>query len=284
MSGNTCISENSRSITTKVVLATESWPCRLYPPLNKESMMFQINLACTPQRTPSSPTWASTRSESMSRMWIVQYQHPRQACLYPQESHLLDPKVLVDPNCCLSPKTLADPIYRLQNHVVSPQRPLHQQTNPADKEDCTPRGRGKWSRLQVPELSAQGDPRGKQVVLPRIIEDSNCRGIFHLSRQDIVRPRARSQLSWQLSKSSCPCPLDQQRGAGGNMRSAPKWLHPLNMKTYHFNSWEEGSYLVQTKRSASGLPLFSRKQVIWTSSPLKASSSNVSSGVPGGSG
>ena len=62
------LSENSRSITTKVVLATESWSCRLYPPLNKESMMFQINLACIPQRTPSSPTWASTRSESMSRM------------------------------------------------------------------------------------------------------------------------------------------------------------------------------------------------------------------------
>ena len=42
-----------------------------------------------------------------------------------------------------------------------------------------------------------------------------------------------------------------------------------------------GFYFVQKKWSAPGLPLSSKKQVNWSSSPFKASPSNTSSGVPG---
>ena len=42
-----------------------------------------------------------------------------------------------------------------------------------------------------------------------------------------------------------------------------------------------GFYFVQTKWSAPGLPLSSKKQVNWSSSPFKASPSNTSSGAPG---
>lgn len=42
-------------------------------------------------------------------------------------------------------------------------------------------------------------------------------------------------------------------------------------------------YFVQTKCPAFGLPLSSKKQVNWISSPFDASSSNTSSGAPGAS-